>query len=96
MADKKPGYQYNIFDQISDNDKQQKFQEALAKLEQEYAKKIASKKRDIDDLRASDPYDRDAETRKEIREEEMELRELEERHDKEIAALRDQQKLKFR
>ena len=90
MADKKPGYQYNIFDQISDNNKkntQKIFQEAIAKIEREYSERIARKERDIAALRAYDPDDMDAETRRDIRIEEDGLKEIEKERDEKIAKI---------
>jgi len=90
MTDKKPGYQFTIFDQISDNNNKnvkKNFQEALAKLEREYNDKIARKLRDIKALRDSDPDDMDAETRRDIRIEESELKDLEKERDEKIAVI---------
>lgn len=90
MTDKKPGYQFTIFDQISDNNNKnvkKNFQEALAKLEREYNDKIARKLRDIKALRDSDPDDMDAETRRDIRIEESELKDLEKERDEKIAVM---------
>ena len=90
MTDKKPGYQFTIFDQISDNNiknVKKNFQEALAKLEREYNDKIARKLRDIKALRDSDPDDMDAETRRDIRIEESELKDLEKERDEKIAVI---------
>ena len=95
MSDKKSGYQFTIFDQISDNAKRnnvKEFQNAISKIESEYNEKIAKKLRDIKALRDSDPDDMDAETRRDIRYEERELKDLESERDEKIAKILDQQK----
>ena len=80
MTNKKPGYQFTIFDQISNNEQQssEKFQQAI----QDLNKQMAEKQKEIDSLRSSDPDDEDYETRNEINAIERELRFLRNQYDK--------------
>lgn len=93
MLKKEPGYQFTIFNQIADNKKRATADE-IAKIEQEYADKIACKQSDIQALYDFDPDDMDAETRREIRDEKNELKDLESERDEKIAKLLAQQKTK--
>lgn len=79
MTNKKPGYQFTIFDQISNNEQQsfEKFQQAI----QDLNKQMSEKQKEIDSLRSSDPYDKDYETRNEINTIERELRFLRNQYD---------------
>ena len=79
MTNKKPGYQFTIFDQISNNEKQssEKFQQAI----QDLNKQMAEKQKEINSLRSSDPDDKDYETRNEINAIERELRFLRDQDD---------------
>lgn len=80
MTNKKPGYQFTIFDQISNNEQQssEKFQQAI----QDLNKQMAAKQKEINSLRSSDPDDEDCETRNEINAIERELRFLRNQYDK--------------
>ena len=80
MTNKKPGYQFTIFDQISNNEQQssEKFQQAI----QDLNKQMAEKQKEINSLRSSDPDDEDYETRNEINAIERELRFLRNQYDK--------------
>ena len=85
----KPGYQFDIFDEISADHRKQ-YKEAIRKLETEYAKKITSKERDIEALKRYDPDDMDAETRRDIRIECSELEDIKHERDRKLAELREQ------
>ena len=79
MANKKPGYQFTIFDQIDVNNTknvQKKFQEAIAEIENK-----------IDALRKSDPDDTDTENRNDINTALRELRFLEQERDEKISEI---------
>ena len=80
MTDKKPGYQFTIFDQISENEKHsaEKYKQAIKDIH----KQIVDRQQEIDSLRASDPDDEDCETRNEINAIERELRFLREEYNK--------------
>lgn len=89
MQNKNPGYQFTIFDQISDN-KNTQYAKAIEKLKKEISEldnQISAKNKELQSL-SNDI----AEERNERNAISMELRFLESQHDEKIAKLHDMQK----